>query len=126
MKSVLPAAAVVIGMLLIGVSLVWSVLFPANQAWTTEKANRMTELGNQASTLKIQLNQAQTRPSMHAGQNPAELQEKYDQISREYKALYEEFSSATQRPKSSSQALRYSGFVCIVAGGIFLFATRER
>ena len=49
------------------------------------------------------LDKAQTRPSMHSGENPAELKEELEKVSAEYKALYEEFSGVSKAPESSSR-----------------------
>ena len=126
MKTIVPAAILVIGMLLIGISLVWTLIFPPGQGWTTDKAKRMTELGNQATTIRLQLNQAEAKPSMHAGQNPAELKAKFEEINAEYKTLYDDFTTATQGPKSSTQYLRWTGVACALLGGVAVMATRDK
>jgi hypothetical protein len=125
MKSVLPAAAVAVGIVLLGVSLVWAMLFPASRGWTEEKSRRLTDLGNQATEIQLQLGQSRTRPSMHSGVNPAELPEKLEKVNAEYKALYEEFRTATERPKSASRYLKWSGIAFVVAGALIVFATRS-
>lgn len=124
MKTILPAVAVVVGMILLSLSLVWSIFFPASAVWTNEKSQQMTEFGNEATALKLQM-QSQSKPSMHGGQNQAELQEKYDQAAAGYKALYEEFRSANDSPQSSSSFLRWAGIACIAGGAVGVFATRQ-
>lgn len=124
MKTALPAVAVVVGVVLLSLSLAWSIFFPASAVWTTEKSTQMTELGNQATALKLQM-QSQSKPSMHAGQNQAELKEKYDQVSAEYKILYDEFRSAKDSPQTSSSILRWAGIAFIAAGAMVVMATRN-
>jgi hypothetical protein len=124
MKSTLPAVAVVLGIVLLAASVLWAIVLPASRGWTEEKSARMTELGNRASDIKLQLTRAQAKPSMHSGLNPAELQAEYDKISAEYKTLYDEFSGATQTPKTASSILRWSGIAFVVAGAIVVFANR--
>ncbi len=85
----------------------------------------MTELGDQATAIKLQLTQSQTRPSMHSGENPAELQEKYDKIAAEYKTLHEEFVGINQTPKTAKSFLWWSGIAFVVAGGIIVMANRD-
>ena len=125
MKTALPAIVVVVGFLMLGLSLVWSMLFPPSAVWTQEKAVQMTELGNQATAIKLEMGQRETRPSMHAGQNVAELKGKYDQIYAEYTALYEEFRSAKDSPQTSSSYLRWIGIACVAVGAVVVMATRK-
>lgn len=85
----------------------------------------MTELGNQATAIQMKIDQATARPSMHAGENPAELKAKYDEVAAEYKLLYAEFKSADESPKTAAVFLRWSGIAFVVAGGLVVFATRS-
>jgi hypothetical protein len=124
MKAVLPTSAIVVGLVLLIGSVVWATLFPPSRNWTAEKATRMTELGNQATAIQLKIDQATARPSMHAGENPAELKAQYDEVAAEYKSLYEEFKSADAAPKTAAVFLRWSGIAFVVAGGLVVFATR--
>ena len=126
MKTALPAVIVVVGFAMLGLSLVWSLLFPPSAVWTQEKAAKMTDLGNQATAIKLEMGQRESRPSMHAGQNVAELKSKYDQISADYTALYEEFRSAKDSPQTSSSYLRWAGIACVAAGAVVVMATRNK
>jgi hypothetical protein len=125
MKSALPTAAVALGVVLLAASFLWAVMFPASASWTEEKSARLMELGNRATEIQLELGKAKTRPSMHSGQNPAELQAEYDQVAKEYKTLHEEFTSKSKAPDSASTILRWSGIAFVVAGGLVVFATRS-
>jgi uncharacterized protein YjeT (DUF2065 family) len=125
MKSVLPAVFVALGLVLLVVSLTWSVLFPPSAVWTKEKSVQLTELGNQATAIKLAMGESESRPRMHSGENAAELKEKYDKVAAEYKALYEEFRTASERPKSASTFLRWSGIAFVAAGALVVMATRR-
>jgi hypothetical protein len=124
MKSALPVAAVTLGVVLLAISFLWAIVFPASASWTPEKSEKLTSLGNRATEIQLQLDKAQTRPSMHSGQNPAELKEELEKVSAEYKVLYAEFSGASKAPESSSRFLRWAGIAFVVAGGLTVFATR--
>jgi hypothetical protein len=125
MKSALPAAALVLGIVLLGASALWAIFFPATRGWTEEKSARMTELGNRAADINLKLTRAEAKPSMHSGLNAAELKAEYEKVSAEYKTLYEEFNGATESPKTASRILRWSGIAFVVAGAIVVFANRE-
>jgi hypothetical protein len=124
MKTVVPTIIVVLGVVLLVASALWAIVFPPQRNWTTEKSARMTELGDQANLLKMQLAKAQTSPSMHSGKNPAEIQEEYDKIAVEYAELHQAFLSASNSPKTSASILRWSGIAFVAAGGLFVFANR--
>jgi len=125
MKSALPIAAVVLGCVLLAMSLLWGLLFPASASWTPEKSEQLTALGNRATEIQLQLDKAQTRPSMHSGLNPAELKSELEKVSAEYKVLYDEFSGITKAPKSSSRFLKWAGIAFVVAGGLVVYTTRS-
>jgi hypothetical protein len=124
MKSVLPAGAVALGVVLLAASAAWAILFPASRAWTPEKSARLTQVGNECSAIKLQLNKP-GKPSTKPGEAPAELKAKFEQLDAEYKQLYLEFSGATESPKKAKRFLWWSGIAFVVAGGLIVFATRE-
>jgi hypothetical protein len=124
MKSTLPAVAVVLGIVLLLGSALWALIFPPSRSWTEEKATRLTELGNRATALQLQLDQAKARPSMHSGLNPAELKAEQEQVEADYKALYQEFASASNSPKTAASFLRWAGIAFIAAGALVVMATR--
>lgn len=124
MKAILPGAALIVGIVLLAAGLLWAIFFPPGRGWTEAKSARMTELGDRAGIIKLQLSQSQTRPTMHAGQNPAELKEEYDKISVEYKALHEEFVGANNAPKTAARFLQWAGIAFVAAGGFIVFVNR--
>jgi hypothetical protein len=124
MKSFLPAAAVSLGVVLLVGSAAWAILFPASRTWTEEKSIRMTELGDKATALQLQIDQAKSRPSMHAGQNPAELKGQYDEVAAEYADLHKDFLNASNSPKTASSFLRWSGIAFVAAGALLVFVNR--
>lgn len=125
MKSSIPTAVVALGVLLLISSFLWAILFPASRTWTDEKSAQMTSLGDQATEIRLKLDLAKSKPSMHSGENPAELQAKYDEVAAQYKELYEEFNGASKAPESASRLLRWSGIAFVAAGGFITFATRS-
>ncbi|MCA9236116.1 MAG: hypothetical protein KDA44_11635 [Planctomycetales bacterium] len=125
MKSAIAPAAIALGLLLLIASLLWNFMFPATKSWTEEKSVRLTELGNQATQTNLKLLKAKERPSMHSGESAAELQDQFDKISAEYKALYDEFHNASESPKTISTALKWTGIGLTLLGGIAVLATRD-
>ena len=125
MKAAIAPATIALGLLLLVASLLWSTLFPATNSWTEEKSVRLTELGNHATEIRLQLIKAQQRPSMHSGQSAAELQDQFNKIDAEYKTLYDEFHNASESPKTISTALKWTGIGLTLLGGIAVLATRD-
>ena len=125
MKAALPPAIVLLGILLAVGGLLWNVMFPASRNWTKEKSVQLTELGNQATQIKLQLLKAKEKPSMHSGQSAAELQEQYDKVAADYKILYDEFHNVSESPKTISAYLKWTGIALVLVGAGLVLATRE-
>jgi hypothetical protein len=123
MKSVLPTAAVAVGLLLLLGSAVWATLFPPSRTWTPEKSARLTTVGNECSAIKLQLSNLGNRTSP-TGETPAELKAKFDKLDAEYKQLYQEFTGATESPKTAKRFLWWSGIAFVIAGSVVVFANR--
>ena len=124
MKSI-PVAAIVLGMLLLVASVVWEQLFPPTRAWTEEKSQRLAELGSETNRLKFALVQSQQHPSVHAGQNPAEVKLAYDKARQEYDLLHQQFQSARDSPKTVAAVLRWAGIVLVAAGALLFYSNRS-
>ena len=124
MKSAFPAAAVVLGVVLLLASATWAVLFPASRNWTPEKSARLTTVGNECSEIKLQLNKP-GKPSTKPGETPADLKAKFAKLDAEYKELYQEFVGASEGPKTAKRFLWWSGIAFVVAGGIITMAGRS-
>jgi len=123
MKSI-PIAAIVLGILLLVVSVAWGLLFPPTRSWNDEKSQRLSELGSETNRLKFALVQSQHNPSVHAGQNPAEVKLEYDKVRQEYDLLHQEFLSAQDTPKTVAAVLRWAGIVLVVAGAVLFYANQ--
>lgn len=122
MKTALPLTALLLGIALVVLSLAWAVIFPPTRTWTNEKSRRLAELGSETNRLKFAIVQARHQPSMHSGENPAELQAQYDQVREEYDQLHAEFESARDTPQTVATVLRWSGMalVAVAAGLVFV------
>jgi hypothetical protein len=124
MKSGLSTAAVVIGLLLLGGSLLWGVLFPASRGWTEDKAKRLGDLTAEAHSLMFKVEAAKEKPSMHAGDSAADVQARYREVKKELEVLRTEFEGKRDSPKTAATFLRWSGIAFVIAGAIIVFANR--
>jgi hypothetical protein len=125
MKSILSLTAIILGMLLMLVSATWVLMFPPTRSWTQDKSEQLSELGSETNRLKFAIVEAKNNPSMHSGQNPAELQQQYDEVREEYDVLHQEFLNASQRPQNMSTVLRWSGIALIIVGAVMTFIGRS-
>lgn len=125
MNSVLSMGSVVLGTLLLLASAAWVHLFPPSRTWTEEKSQQLSNLGGEGNRLGFAIVNAKNNPSMHAGENPAELQQQYDKVREEYDVLHQEFLNASQRPKSMSSVFRWSGIVLIMVGAVMTYVGRR-
>ena len=124
MKSALPTAAVVIGMVLLLASLTWGLLFPASAGWTEEKSLRMADLKGRAHILVAEVAAAKEKPNMHGGSNAAELEAEFAEVKAELGQLAEELEGRIESPKTTATILRYAGIAFVVAGGLVVYAGR--
>jgi hypothetical protein len=125
MKSILSLTAIILGMLLMLVSATWVLMFPPTRSWTQDKSEQLSELGSETNRLKFAIVEAKNNPSMHSGQNPAVLQQQYDEVREEYDVLHQEFLNASQRPQNMSTVLRWSGIALIIVGAVMTFIGRS-
>lgn len=124
MKAIAPVA-IALGFLLVVVSLIWPMLFPATRTWTDEKSRRLKELSAKAQYAMGKLEMAQSKPSMSSGENPAILKRKADEMKKELKVLQEEFTSAKESPQTMSTIFKWSGIGVMLAGIVGYVATKD-
>lgn len=118
----LSTGAVILGMLLLALSLVWGSLFPASSGWTDEKSLKRTELRNRAHILSGEVAAASANPNMHGGPSAAEKQAELDQVKAEYDLLDAELQGKIDAPATAATFLRYAGIAFVVAGGLAVYA----
>ena len=106
-------------------SATWVLIFPPTRTWTSEKSEQLAELGSETNRLGFAVVEAQNNPSMHAGQNPAELQRQYDEVRDKYDVLHQEFLNASKQPQEIATMLRWSGIALIVVGAVITFIGRS-
>ena len=124
MKSFLPAAAAVIGLLMLVASFLWGTFSPAGAGWTKEKSLRLQELRRQANILGAQTAGATDKPSMHGGESTANKQAEYEKVKAELKTLGEEAEGKIQGPQTIAMYIRWAGVACILIGALVAFASR--
>ena len=124
MKSI-PLAVIALGLLLVVASVVWEQLFPPTRIWSDEKSEQLAELGSETNRLKFALVQSQQNPSIHGGQNPAEVKRAYEKARQEYDLLHQEFLSARDRPKTMAAMLSWAGIVLVAAGAVWFYANQS-
>lgn len=112
-----------LGCLLLGVGFLWSTVFPPSRTWTEEKANRMTELSNNAHKLLFVAKNAKTNPRP-GGPTPTEAQAAYDEAKAELDTLKAEFESARDTPTTTGTYLRYLGIALALGGGFAHMSAR--
>ena len=108
--------------MLLGAS--WSSLFPPTNSWTTEKSEQLAELGSKTNMLHFEVIAAKQNRQIHAGKNPAELQQQYDKVLAEYDVLHEEFLHARDSPKSLGSLFHWSGIALIAVGAVLTLIAR--
>jgi hypothetical protein len=124
MKSAIPVGLVGVGVLLLVLSALWGVIFPASNSWTDEKSTQMAELTKEVHTLLFQSTAARERPNMMGGRNPAEIIEEYETKKAQLESLRAEFESQRDRPLTIANYLRWIGIAMVVIGGAAVMTQR--
>ncbi|MEM9352698.1 MAG: hypothetical protein AAGA92_06775 [Planctomycetota bacterium] len=124
MKFVTPAG-IGIGIVLLLLSVLWPLLFPATSSWTDEKAQRLGQLGKEAHVAGAKLAAAKRGSNMLGGESVVVLQEKFDNLMSEADTLREEFESADQAPKAASTLFKYAGIGVLALGIGLHFVTKD-
>jgi hypothetical protein len=114
MKSAATFGLMILGLLLLVVSSLWSSLFPPTSRWTDEKAQRAAEVKARLNNLGPIVNGP---PRMHRGPDPATLKSEFDALLKEDTQLDAEFVSAAEAPKKASSLLKWTG-ISLTAIGI--------
>lgn len=125
MKSLLPTVLVGLGIVLLGLSFLWPLLFPASRSWTKEKSKQMTKLQNEAHKLLFMVDRAKTRPTP-GGPSPREAKANFDKAKAELDTLRAEFESVRDSPKTAGTYLRWIGTTFVLLGGFAVMVARGR
>jgi hypothetical protein len=119
-RHVLPILVSISGMMLIGLSFVWPRMFPAQAAWSDEKAEAY-----QAASADLHRLSMQTGAAAPENQTRA-AQEQLADAEANYAALRTELEDARSRPARIAIILRYSGILFAVVGSIWTVASRDK
>jgi hypothetical protein len=123
MKSAIVLGTILLGFVLLVVSSIWGILFPATNSWTPEKAARISEIKARLNDLSFSLQSSTTR--IHGGPDPGTLKAEYDALNKEFDQLKTEFESAVDAPRTVSNVLKWSGISLAVIGIIGWYAVKE-
>ena len=125
MKSAVVLGAISLGFALLLMSGLWSTLFPATSTWTTEKAERWSEVKHRLHNLSFVVHAPPGRTKMYGGPDPAQAKQEYDQLDKEEKVLSAEFQSAYDRPNTIATFLKWTGITLAGLGILGWLAVRE-
>jgi uncharacterized protein YjeT (DUF2065 family) len=125
MKTVLPFATVVVGIVLLLLGLGWSSLFPAAASWTPEMNDKLSTAETDLRAVGFRLAEAKSNPQMHSGEGVPTLQAKHDELKKEYDALLAEFESARDAPATTGGMLKWVGIGAVAVGAVLAFLNKQ-
>lgn len=125
MKEALPIAGVSLGILLVALSFVWGLVFPATNQWTPERAKELSELNQEVHGLMFKAAEAEARPNMVKGGNPAEVIAEYREKKQKLEELNKEFQGIKDSPQTSAKYLRWTGIAFVLLGGLGTMVGKE-
>jgi hypothetical protein len=118
MKFAVSAGAIFLGVLLLGLSTVWTSFSSAESGWTDKKAQRSAEV---QSSIPVLAGKAKAAKGPAAATLKAEL----DALKKENEQLNAEFNSAANSPKAMSKILKWTGISLAVLGLIGWYAAKQ-
>lgn len=126
MKAQAGLGAVVIGVALVALSLIWGFIFPAENRWTPERAKEMAALSGEVHSLMFKAAQAEERPNMVQGGNPAEVIAEYREKKERLDSLKLELENIKDSPQTSAKYLRWTGIGLVIIGGVLSMMGQEQ
>ena len=124
-KTLAPILGLSLGLVFLACGMLWTDVFVGETTWTEDKSARMMELSNRSHSLLVSTQLREQNPSMHAGQNVAELEEEFSQVRGELEVLREEYETARDRPEWLARLLRWVGGTLTAIGIVCCLAVRE-
>jgi hypothetical protein len=109
----------VIGLLFVGLSGLWSSLFPATRAWTPEKSQRLGQVKDRMTNISFIIN------NPNYNRDKTSLNNELEKLTKEDEELTAEFNSATARPNTVSKFLKWAGISMALVGIVGWYATNQ-
>jgi predicted PurR-regulated permease PerM len=110
-----------LGVVLIGLSLVWPAVSSGRSQWSDEQAREYQSVSAELHGLSHQLAHEQEE-----GGDVDTLAQKLQQANSEFDRLHQQLETAQQSPLRIASVLRFLGFVLIVVGAIVHYRDRFR
>jgi hypothetical protein len=123
MKIAIFIGAVILGIVLLGLSTIWTSLVRAESTWTEEKSQRSVEVKARLAYLGDQINPP--KASKHRGSELATLKAEFDALKKENEQLNADFLSVSDRPNAISKYLKWAGVALTVVGLIGWYAVKQ-
>jgi hypothetical protein len=114
---------ILLGLLLFAASALWTTLFPPTNAWTPEKAARLSEIKGRLNELSFTLQRANGR--MHSGPDIGPLKAEYAALNKEFDELKTDFETVTERLQTVSTVLKWTGISLAIVGIIGWYAVKQ-
>lgn len=114
-----------LGVALLGLSVFWTLIFPASSAWTDEKLAQKDEIGVQVRNLAAELYAAQTNSGQYRGRSAQQIEAEYKKAKDSLAVLQDEFMGIRDSPQSTASIFRWTGVVCVAIGAFAMMASRN-
>lgn len=115
-----------LGVLLIGLSLVWPMLFDGSSRWTEEKADLWSKTKDRLHILSFAVHAPPGADIPGRLGKPADIKAEYDRVKLANEELAAEFDAASNGPKRMAATLKWSGVAIAAVGAVGAFATRPK
>ena len=115
-----------LGLLLVGLSMVWTQIFDGSSAWTQEKDAQWTKTKDRLHVLSFAVHAPPGSERSGRLGKPEDVKAEYDRVKEANEAFKAEFDEAYNGPKRMAAMLKWSGVAIAAVGAVGAFATRPK
>ncbi len=112
-----------LGALMLVLSFLWPIMFPAKEVLTEDKTARALELQTRGHNLVSQIAKAEANPNMQGGKSAGELKEELKELKGELDAIRNDFESAESTQSTMVSIFKYGGILVLAVGVGIHFTT---
>lgn len=115
-----------VGLLLLGLSSVWTMFSDGSSRWTQEKADQWSKINDRLHLLSFAVHAPPGSEVSGRLGKPEDVKAEYDRVKQANEAFAAEFEEASNGPKRTAAKLKWTGVALAAVGVVGAFATRPK
>ena len=115
-----------IGLLLLGMSTIWTQISDGSSAWTQEKDDQWAKINGRLELVSFAVHAPPGSEVSGRLGKPEDIKAEYDRVKLANEEFAAEFDKASNGPKRMAAMLKWSGIALAAVGAVGAFATRPK